>query len=182
MSEAAIHLERMVERRTRDTQWATRQEILVCVGAALGFAAVLAWRLAPRPGLEVGSALGVILAWCGFTVLRFRAVLWGQLPERPGATGLAHYRAVLERRREHLRNAWLWQGPLVLACVTLVAVIVRQAAGSLARWRNMLPFLVLLAVWIVLGIAMRGRRAAELQREIDEWGPAAEQAVNPPAV
>lgn len=71
------------------------------------FAAVVSLRFAYYPW-------GVLL-WCAVVLYRFRGDLLRPVAGEMAATGLAHYRSVLERRRDHLRHAWLWQGPLVLS-------------------------------------------------------------------
>ncbi|MBL8236261.1 MAG: hypothetical protein JNM66_02500 [Bryobacterales bacterium] len=163
MSETAIHLERLIARRVRGVEAAARREILICIVAALFFAAVVAWRF--------GYVPWVALVWSAAALYRFRREIWRPAAGEMAVTGLAHYRAVLAGRRDLLRQAWLWQGPLLLSCGTLAVVALGQAHGGLARWRNMAPFLTLLAVWVVLAMVLRRREAAELQREIDELGP-----------
>lgn len=162
MSDTAIHLERLLARRVRGVETAARREILICIVSALFFAAVVSLRFAYYPW-------GVLL-WCAAVLYRFRGELFRPVAGEMAATGLVHYRAVLERRRDHLRHAWLWQGPLVLSCVTMVVLTIQRVGGA-PRWRNMAPFFLLLVVWVVLGVAMRRREAAELQREIDELAP-----------
>ena len=46
----------------------------------------------------------------------------GRAPTRVASTGMEYYRRELERRRDHLRNAWVWHGPLLLACFMLIAI------------------------------------------------------------
>src|SRR5260370_7653273 len=87
-------------------------------------------------------------------------------PYAAAATCLEYYRKELEGRRDHLRNAWLWHGPLILAGATLIAIVIRGKAFQ--PFRNVLPLVVLLAVWTGLGIWRRHRQAKDLQPEIDK--------------
>ncbi len=163
MDSNAIHLERLVTRRARDLSSATRTEILTSIGAALFFVAVMSWRL-PVPGIGVAG----VLLWAAFTLYRYRSLI--RPPKQAGdlaATGLDHYRTVLQRRRDHLKNAWIWHGPLLLACLIPLPTVIQQFHQ---RLKNIIPFFALLAFWIILGIYLRRQKAAELEREIKELG------------
>jgi hypothetical protein len=50
----------------------------------------------------------------------------------------------------------------------LIVVLMGKAFPAFRRLRDVLPLVVLLAVWTVFGITRRRRLARELQREIDE--------------
>lgn len=131
----------------------------------------MAWRFAPAYDRlqEVGFA--AVIAWAVVSLYWFRRRIWRRNPARPdaiAATGLEYYRKELEQRRDHLRNAWLWHGPLFLACMVLIVVLMGKAFPGSARLRSVLPLVVLLAVWTVFGLTRRLRQARELQREIDE--------------
>jgi len=132
----------------------------------------MAWRFAPGFDRlqEVGFA--AVIAWAVISWYRFRRRIWGRRPSRPDAaatTCLEYYRNELERRRDHLRNGWLWHGPLLLACLILIGVFMRGKAFQ--PFRNVLPLVVLLAVWTGFGVWRRHHQAKKLQREIDEIEP-----------
>jgi hypothetical protein len=170
--ELAVNLEQIVKRRTEELSSSTRSEIVMSVGAALLFVGVMVWRFAPTYERlqEVGFA--AVIAWTVISMYRFRGRIWRRNPSRPdaiAATCLEYYRKELERRRDHLTNAWLWHGPLFLACATFIAILTRGKA--LQPFRNVVPLVVLLAVWTGFGIWRRYRQARELQREIDELEP-----------
>jgi hypothetical protein len=80
-------------------------------------------------------------------------------------TGLEYYRRELERRRDHLKKAWLWHAPLFLACLVFV---VSKVYPNFERLKNALPFIILLAIWIVIGIGLRRREDKALRTEIAE--------------
>jgi hypothetical protein len=175
-----VNLEQIVNRRTAELHSSTRAEILMSIGAALLLVGVVAWRIAPArdPVGELGFA--AVIAWVVTTLFAFRRRIFGREPSRPdtvAATGLEYYRRQLEWRRDHLRNAWLWHGPLVLACTILVAIMARKASFAAAFTlplqgpRNVLPLLILLAVWTGFGAWRRRLQARELQREIDGMEP-----------
>jgi hypothetical protein len=160
-----------LNRRTRELYSSTRSEILMSVIAALLLMAVVGWRFVTDRQHVPILVLAAGVVWVLISLYWFRDRIWGA-PAPSGdalaATGVEHYRRELERRRDHLRNEWLWHGPLVLACVTLAAI----AGGSIfAGWQRLesaLPLVVLLAVWIVFGVWNRRRQANRIQSEIDE--------------
>jgi hypothetical protein len=54
---------------------------------------------------------------------------------------------VLERRRDLLKNAWLWHGRLFLACLALIAVVTGKSFMGFDRQVSVTPQLILLAAW-----------------------------------
>jgi protein-S-isoprenylcysteine O-methyltransferase Ste14 len=165
-----MNLQHFVNRRTREIHSSTRSEILMSVTAALFFIAVMAWRFAPALDRLLQFGFVVVIAWVLVSLYWFRDRIW-QDPPRPdavAATSLEYYRKELERRRDHLRNAWLWNGPVFLAFMIFVVTLLGKAFSGPARLRSVLPLLVLLAVWTALGFGRRRQQARELQREIDE--------------
>ena len=166
--EIPVDIERINRRRTWALFSTTRSEIISSIGAALFFAGIVAWRFAPeRDRLVLFGCAGVIV-WAAVTVLRFRNSIRRHTPQ-PDAlarTGLDHYRVELLRRRDHLRSAWIWHGPLLLACILSAATLTKRIVPG--RLRDTLPVFLLLAGHAVVGIKRRVRQAAELQQEIDE--------------
>jgi lipopolysaccharide export LptBFGC system permease protein LptF len=84
------------------------------------------------------------------------------------STGVEYYRQELERRRDHLRNEWVWHGPLLLACFMLIAIVAGRAYPGMSRLWSVLPLIVVLLAWTVFGFVRRLRLAKALQAEIDE--------------
>jgi hypothetical protein len=170
--ELAVNLEQIVNRRTEELSSSTRSEIVMSMGAALLFVGVMIWRFAPTYERLQEVGFGAVIAWVVISLYRFRRRIWVRRPSRPdaaAATCLEYYRKELERRRDHLRNPWLWHGPMFLACMILIAILIRGKAFQPVR--NVLPLFVLLAAWTGFGVWRRYRQAKELQREIDEIEP-----------
>jgi hypothetical protein len=108
-----------------------------------------------------------VIVWAAVTHSGFATQSAPHAPTgRLARTGLEHYRAELLRRRDHLRSAWIWHGPLLLACILSAATLTERIVPG--RLWDALPVFLLLAGWAVIGIKRRVRRAAELQQEIDE--------------
>jgi hypothetical protein len=162
-----------LNRRTRELYSSTRSEILMSMCAALLLVGVVAWRFATdRQHVPLLlPAAGIV--WVLISLYWYRDRIWRK-PVPAGdalaATGLEHYRRELERRRDHLRNEWLWHGPLVLAFATLIAIASGDAFYTFRRLESVLPLLVLLALWTGFGIWNRRRQANQIQKEIDELG------------
>ena len=174
----AVNLEQIVNRRAEELHASTRSEILMSIGAALLLVAVTLLRFAQQRNAVQETGCALVVVWVAVTVYRLRARIWrpAARPDAAAATGAEHYRRELERRRDHLRDAWLWHGPLLLACVIL--------AGVWSGWRfafgfqagRAIPLVVLLALWTAYGIRRRLAQARELQREIDEIAANSEPA------
>jgi hypothetical protein len=168
-----VDLEQILKQRTEELYSSTRSEILMSIGAALLFIGVVAWRLGPArdPLEQLGFAAIIVWVIVSLYWFRYRIRRRPSRPDTLAAAGLEYYRGELERRRDHLKNEWLWHGPLFLACVTLVAILTGHVFSGYQPLRNVLPLLALLAVWTGFGFWRRLRQANELQREIDELAP-----------
>lgn len=164
-----VFVEHVLTRRTRQLHVSTRAEIIMTMLAAVFFIAVLTWRL-PFAGFPLQPAgLAVAAVWIVITAFYFRRILWG--PDSgldTAAAGTAYYRRELEIRRDHLRNAWLWHGPLLLALLLFAVTFAGSAFPGVLRFRNAAPLILILVLWIAIGIRRRFGQAADIQREIDE--------------
>jgi hypothetical protein len=167
--DAPVTVDHLMHSRRQQIHVSTRSEIVMSIIAAMFFVAVLAWRL-PLAGFAL-QPVGVVAAalWITITAFRFRKVIRssGSAPDT-ASTGLAYYRRELEVRRDHLRNGWLWHGPLLLALLLLLANLAGPSFPGMDRFRNAAPLFLLLVLWIVFGIRRRFRQAGDIQREIDE--------------
>ena len=166
----AVKLEQLANRRTRELYSSTRAEILMSIGAAVFFVAVMELRFAAEQGRILQIGLLAVAAWILISLYWFRDRIRRKAPARDAlaATSLEYYRKELERRRDHLRNAWVWHGPLFLACMMFVVTVMRRT--FFGHPRNVVPLVILLAVWTAFGVWRRRRQARELQREIDDIG------------
>ena len=168
--EVPVNVSQIVNRRAEEMSASTRAEILMSISAAVLLAGVMAWRLDPvnRRWLDVG--FGAVGAWIAISLYRFRRWTGGdhKNADALAANGLEYYRGELERRRDHLRNTWIWHGPLLLASFMLIGIVAARAYSGVERVWSVLPLVILLAAWIVFGIVRRLRLARALQAEIDD--------------
>jgi len=136
----------------------------------------ITWTNDPVP--QAAFALGAAWTLAGQYFLN-RGMWLAPLPgDAALTTGLDFYRQAVEGRHRLFRNLLWWGlGPVVLVVAALILSIVRAGASSQGPLPttdagrlllNMVPFLSLLAVWIIAVIVMRVRGQRELQREIDE--------------
>ncbi|MBS1872456.1 MAG: LapA family protein [Acidobacteria bacterium] len=164
--EPIMDIQQFVSRRTREMQALTRSEILGGMAASAVLLGVAAWRFAPAFNRWTIAALALILVWMAVSLIVFRRRLWAASPP-PDALAAAcsdYYRAQLTERRDHLRNEWLWHGPLALALVMFCVV----APTAYAHPGAIALFAAIVALWAFYGIWRRRRQANQLQREIDE--------------
>jgi hypothetical protein len=173
-----VNLEQFANRRTRELYSSTRAEILMSIVAGVLFVIVLGWRFArihdrvPPLG-EIGGI--AVIAWALISLYWFRDRI-RRAPDKDAiaATGLEYYRKELQRRRDHLRNEWLWHGPLFLACAVFAAIVAGKAFPGMDRLENALPLFVLLAAWTGFGVWRRRREASDVQRELGEMDSTAQ--------
>jgi hypothetical protein len=167
-----VDIQGIHRQRTRELFFTTRSEITGSAGAALFFAGVVAWRFAPERDRLLQFGCAAVILWAALSIFRFRRSMRRPVPQADALarTGLEHYRAELLRRRDHLRSAWIWHGPLLLACILSVAALAKRIVP--ARLWDALPVFLVLAATAVMGIRRRLREAAGLQQEIDETGGA----------
>ena len=166
--EIPVEVEHIYRRRTWELFSTTRSEVMSSIGAALFFASVVAWRFAPERDRLVQFGCAAVTVWAAVTIFRFRSSMRRSTPQ-PDAfarTGLEHYRTELLRRRDHLRSAWIWHGPLWLASIVSAATVAGRIVPG--RLRDALPVFVVLAGRAAIGVKRRLSQAAELQQEIDE--------------
>jgi hypothetical protein len=82
-------------------------------------------------------------------------------------TGLEFYRREIERRRALDGRTLLWSlGPVLLDLAGFILFLALVARGKI--FPNGMPFLILIALWMIAAFIIRVREQRELQREIDE--------------
>jgi hypothetical protein len=168
----AVDLRHLVNRRTRELYSSTRAEIILSIGAALFFVAVMAWRFELTRDRLLQLGIAIVIVWILVTLYRYRDRILGRdpLPADAATVGLEYYRKELERRRDHLKNEWVWHGPLFLASAIFALTFVGKAFPNVERLRSVLPLVVLLAIWTATGLWRRRQQVKGLEREINEIG------------
>ena len=119
------------------------------------------------PVLEVAFVVAIVWSLAG--VYFFSRGMWSAAMPGDAAlsTGLEFYRREIERHRALYGRVLLWSfGPIVLALAAFILFSVIVVGGKI--YPNGMPFLILVAIWIVAYFALRMRARRELQREIDD--------------
>jgi hypothetical protein len=161
-----VNLQNSLNLRAYELHWSTRWEILTSIAAAIFFSAV-SWRVAVVPPY----AYGAVLAWVAISFIWFRGRIWGGEGPRPdamAANGLEHYRRELHTRRDHLRNAWIWHGPLVLACLIFTLTFAGRGYPGAYGLQTLAPVALILIAWTAFRVRTRLRMARGIQQELDE--------------
>jgi hypothetical protein len=148
-----------------DLRRRTRSEIWGSIAAAALLAGVVALRMGSRTPMAGVAAAAL---WIVVTVVWFRDRLRRERVDDVAAPAAEHYRRELERRRDHLRNVWVWHGPLIAACVMLAGVMGRERMLAAKQLWTVAPLVVALAVWVAAGVVARWREARRIDEELDE--------------
>lgn len=93
------------------------------------------------------------------------------MPQNPPPSAcVTFYRRELERRRDYLRHRWWKSGlPLLALGIPMVILGTGSPGPPLHPWRNALPFLLVLATWVVTFFAVKKKLGREnLQQEIED--------------
>lgn len=170
--EHPVEIQRFANSWAESLRDRTRSEILMSIAAAVLFLLLVAWRFVidggdlPKLGWAAGAA-GVV--WSLVSLYWFRRRIWRERSGRDiAAAGLEYYRTELRQRSAHLKNAWLWHGPLLIACAIPVALFAGGGIVERKRLGTILPLVIVLAVWAAFGIRHRRLEAAQPESEIRE--------------
>jgi len=133
---------------------------------------LFAWALVSAHELLLRMGFAVLVLWCLYIAYQaYPGIRGGRLePDAPLSTTLESYRTELEKRRDFTRHVWrkagLWFCFLGLALIIVPELIKALASPRLAL--NVLPFCVVLAIWLAIFFPLRKRRLQKLQQEIED--------------
>ena len=161
-----------IRRKARKLHAKTRRELLGnIVAAPLGVVVFAGLGAAIFDDPLQRTAFALALAWALAGQYFLHRGMWSATLPGDAAltTGLEFYRREIERRRYLFRRVLQWSfGPMVLAIGALLLPIVTGGTAERGAYRNMIPFLTLLAVWLGGFFIVRVRQQRQLQREIEE--------------
>jgi hypothetical protein len=171
LDKVEVNMQALITRRMRDLRARTRMEIIFSIVAGMFFAVIAGWRILSAQDLFQQAGVGLVVIWILISAYRFRAYIWQRDP-RPAdalaAPAAEHYRRELEIRRDHLRNIWIWNGPLVLALLFFLITLGRAVYPHLEQLVKAIPFLTALLVWLIFTTRQRRRQVREIEEEIQE--------------
>jgi hypothetical protein len=164
-----------IRRKTQELRAKTRHTLLGGIAVSLIMVAISGYGIASGDGLVVRAVFGFAIAWslAGQYFVN-RGMRPATLPEDAAlSTSLESYRREVERQRYLSGRFLLWSlGPVVLPIATLIVLLLSFLInrGMLPEQAllKMIPFLTVLAIWVVCVFVIRIRHQRELQREIDE--------------
>lgn len=172
-TEAPAMISKLIEQRTRELRARTRRKLIGTIAAPFAAGIFYAYSMKEFPALrQVLQPLFVFaFAWSLAGVYFMNRGMWSAV--MPGDlsinTGLEACRLEIKRQRDLVRRLLVWSfGPLMLAVATFVLALAMVSTRERGIFPNGLPFLILMAVWIVSWFVIRLREQRGLQREINE--------------
>jgi hypothetical protein len=156
-----------IKQKVRELNTKTRHELIKAIVAPVLVVAIscLAFAQAQDPVQRWMLAFAFAWSLAGQYFLH-RGMRLATLPGDAAMTAaLEYYRREVERRKALYSRGLLWSfGPIVLALGAFCLTFVRNRE----RLLNALPFITLVAIWIVAFLVLRTRIQKGLQLEIDE--------------
>ena len=161
-----------IRQRARQLQTKARLAALTWIALGLCLSALFARAFAGAHDLVPRIGYGVLSLWGLYGVYQaYRWIRPGRLAaDATFSTSRDFYRQELERQRDYNRHIWRKSG-LTLAFLGLALVAVPalvKAIHTPGLLPNIVPLLVLVAVWFVAFFYAKKRNRQKLQREIDE--------------
>jgi hypothetical protein len=164
---------KLIEQRSRELRAKTQRKLFGTLAGPLVAGLFYAYSMKEFAALrQVLQPLFIAaLAWSLAGLYFLNRGMWSS--PMPGdaalSSGLEFCRRQIERQRDLVRRALLWSfGPVMLAIGTFVLALVMISKRERGIFPNGLPFLILVAVWVVWGFVIRSREQRQLQREIEE--------------
>lgn len=164
---------KLIRSKARELRAKTRKKLLGTLAGPLAaaFCYVFGVGQFPRLANVLHPLFATTLAWSLAGVYFLNRGMWpAAMPGDAGlSTGLEFCRQEVERRRYLLRRVLVWSlGPVLLALATLVIALAMIGTKDRGLLPNGLPFLVVVAAWVIGYFIMRVREQRELQHELDE--------------
>ncbi len=165
---------KLIQLRSRELRARTRKKLLGTIAGpatAGAFYAFALWQFrAIEPGLHLPFAAAVAWSLAGLAVLNRGMWSAGEPGELGISNGLQFCRREIERQRDLVRRILLWSFAPVLLAISGFVLTLAVRVGEQGLTPRGLPFLVLVAVWIVAYFVIRFREQQDLQRELKELG------------
>ncbi len=159
-------------RKAQQHERKARFEALYSIIAGLILFVFFAWRFVEPYEVVPRMGVGLLSLWGIYYAYQAYKWIWpGRLtPDATLNTTLQSYRSELEKRRDYGRHVWRRAG-LTFGVLGVAMVIVPALIKSLDTPRlllDLLPFFVLLAIWLAVFLRLRKRNRGKLQQEIEE--------------
>ena len=163
---------KLIQSKARELHAKTRRQLRGTLGAplAVAFCFALGTKLFPSLHPVMQLLFAAASVWSLLGVYFLTRGMWST--EMPGDAGLStsleFCRQELARRDRLLRGALLWSfAPIALAIGALIVALAMAGTKEHGILPNGLPFLILVAVWIITYLVIRLRERHGLQHEIE---------------
>ena len=162
-----------IRNKMQELHGKTRRKVLGTLAGPLTavFSYVLCAKEFPPLQYVLQPLLVFALIWSVAGLFFLNRGMWpAAMPGDAGlSTGLEFCRQEVERRRTFLGRILLWSfGPVLMCIGTIILALVMLGSRGHGIIPNGLPFLTLVAVWIVAYFVIRLREKRELARQADE--------------
>jgi hypothetical protein len=156
-----------IQVKVRELNARTRKDLINAIASPVVVAVISCLALAMMHDPVQRWVLAFAFAWslAGQRALH-RGMRVGTLPgDAAMTTAIEYYRREVEHRKALYSRTLLWSfGPIVVALAVFCLPFARNP-----QWLpNSIPFLSLVAIWIIAFFVLRMRTQRELQREIDD--------------
>jgi hypothetical protein len=166
---AQISLQRF-QRKARKLQNKTRREIYTLYSMTLVCASLLVFALTSVQGTAHRIGLGILIVWALLLPFQAHRKLWTSNPAGDAnlAATIEFYRGQLMRDRDYRKYVWRWGvAPLFAGVAVFLSPHVAGMVENPKLISNVLPFLLLLAVWTAAFFYLRRHRLRNLRRKLD---------------
>jgi hypothetical protein len=162
-----------IRKKGRELQARTRRQLLGTLAGPLFAVFCYGFGIKQFPSLQrvLQPLFALALVWSLVGLYFLNRGMWSPaMPTDVGfSSGLEFCRREIGRRRDYLRRILLWSfGPVLLAIGTIILALAMIGTSDRGIFPNGLPFISLVAAWIIGWFAIRVREQRDLQREIDE--------------
>lgn len=172
-TESPTMISKLIQQRSRELRARTRRKLIGTVVGPLAAGLYYAYSMKEFPALrqvlQPPFAFAVVWGLAGIYFLN--RGMWSSVASVDTGlnTGLEVCRKEIERQRDLVCRYLVWSfGPVMLAVGTFASALLMISKKERGILPNGLPFLILMAVWIVLWFVIRLREQRSLKREIDE--------------
>lgn len=154
-----------IEQKARELKTKTRRNLVGNIAFATVASGLYAFAMTQFPEMRVPFTLAIAWTAAGAYFLH-RGMRSATLPgDAAWSTGMELYRDEVNQRRMLIRGALWWSfAPAMLAIGTFLVALSKK--GDI--FRKAMPFMALVAVWVVAYFVIRMREQGKLRREIDE--------------
>lgn len=170
-TEASTMTLEKIQRKAQELHAKTREELRKQMAVLLFGVAFSVFGILRDNDPAPRTAFVVAIVWALAGQYALNRGMWS--PAAPADAALTpsldFYRREIQRRRYLFRRVLGWSlGPLLLAIAAFSGPIVMIGIRNTGMIPNMLPFFVLLLLWVGAFFVLRMRARKDLQREIDE--------------